>query len=128
MSHARLFAYLFGAIYLVVGIVGLVSPGGLGMNTTHLIGLFPVNIIHNLVHLGVGGIGLALGATGVAASRFYARLLAVVYGLVAVLGFAPQPFLSILPLGSLDIVLHTATAVIALYIGFLMPQEAGKRA
>ena len=68
----RTFALLYGIVFLIVGaggfIPGLLAPPhthpDLSVNTGfgHLMGLFPVNVLHNIVHL-------LFGAWGVAAYR-----------------------------------------------------------
>ena len=91
----RTAARVFGIVYLLVGILGFVPglampmamPQTLG-GTMSLLGLFPVNILHNLVHVLVGIAGLAV-AGSLANSRTYFRTLAVVYGLLTVLGLIP---------------------------------------
>ena len=51
MNLARLYAAAFGAVYTLVGLVGLAVAPGLATGTLLL---FPVNLPHNLVHLVVG--------------------------------------------------------------------------
>ena len=75
----RYFALIFGIFYLLVGIAGLI-PGPLQQASGnapaltldvlygYVLGLFPVNILHTLVHLAVGAWGVcrsyaARGAT-----------------------------------------------------------------
>ena len=113
MNPARLFAGVFGAVYLLVGALGFAVTGA-SQATHQLLGIFDLNALHNVVHLAIGGLGLAAFAAGVAVSRSYALGLAVVYGVVAIAGFLPQQFLGIIPIGGADIVLHTGTAVVAL--------------
>lgn len=115
MSPTRLFAGVFGAVYVAVGLIGFaVAPG----TTTHDLLFFDLNIWHNLVHLAIGGAGLMAFTAGASASRSYARVLAVAYALVAVLGVLPQPLFGILPIGGADIGLHAASALVAAYFGF----------
>jgi hypothetical protein len=52
----------------------------------YLFGLFPVNILHSLVHLGVGVWGV-LAARTLAVARAYAVSLAVIFGVLTVMGF-----------------------------------------
>ncbi len=56
-------ARVFGVVFLLVGLLGFVTTpfsleGGL------LLGLFPVNVLHNLVHLVFGVWGLVAGRHG----------------------------------------------------------------
>src|SRR3954465_9369228 len=89
----EILALAFGAVYLVVGIIGFFWTGfdNFAGNSQHemLIGLFMINPLHNIAHILVGVLGLALGRT-LAGARTYGWLLAVlyaalfVYGLIAV--------------------------------------------
>ena len=111
-NPARSFAGAFGAVYLLVGVVGFIVTGT--STATHQLIIFDLNALHNLVHLAIGAIGLAAFTAGETVSRRYAFGLAAVYGVVAIAGFAPQQFLGIIPIGGADIALHAATALVAL--------------
>jgi hypothetical protein len=76
---ARTVAAVFGAIYLVVGIVGFVleSP---------LLGLFEVNSLHNIVHVAIGAI-LLYGSTSTATAVLATRGVGAVLAILGVLGF-----------------------------------------
>lgn len=126
------FALIFGIVYTLIGILGFV-PGivtmpdveaGLMADTAHgrLLGLFPVNLWHNLVHLAVGIWGI-VAAKGFGSAVFYARANAVLFALLALLGFFPptNTLFGIAPLYSHDIWLHGLNAVIAGYFGFGPP-------
>lgn len=128
--NARRFALVFGIIYTVVGIAGFLPPllqapspedPALAVNALHghLLGLFPVNILHTLVHLAIGVWGL-LAAKNIRASVNYARGLAIIYGVLAVMGLIPglNTVFGLVPLHSHDIWLHAGTALIAAYFGF----------
>ena len=64
----RRFALVVGIIYLVIGIAGFI-PGlvqgqdypdlAVDAGSGALLGLFPVNVVHHLVHLLVGVLGIA---------------------------------------------------------------------
>src|SRR5688500_18958425 len=94
----RTVALLFGIVFLAVGILGFV-PGsadssthdGLTMtqNTAMLLGLFPVNLLHNVVHILFGLWGLA-AYRSVGGFVGYFRAVAVIYALLTVLGLLPQ--------------------------------------
>jgi len=44
----------FGVVFLLVGVLGLVTTP-FSMSSELILGLFPVNALHNLVHLVFGG-------------------------------------------------------------------------
>lgn len=125
------FALIFGIAYLLAGIGGFIPPllqapapgdPGLAIETLHgrLLGLFPVNLMHNFVHLAIGIWGLA-AARSHGASVTYARGLTILYGVLAVMGFIPglNTMFGLAPLHSHDIWLHAGTALIAAYFGFI---------
>lgn len=108
MTLSRLYAIVFGVVYTAVGLVGMAVSSSLAVGTLLI---FQVNLVHNLIHLVVGLAGIAAFASG--RQVLYCRVMAVVFALVAVAGFLPQPLLGVVPIGGFDILLHAATAVLA---------------
>ncbi len=126
-SLARMAAGVFGAVYALVGVLGFLPflGGSYTLESNHLLGLFSVNAVHNVVHIGVGVAGLAAYSQGTALSTLFARTVGSVYALLAVLGvlFGTGNFLGLVPIGGLDILLHATTAAVLLYVGFAAPQR-----
>ena len=118
---ARQFAIVFGAVYVLVGILGFILP-------SPLLGLFGVNVLHNIVHLAVGGLWLGAafgGILGADSSRKASQIIGVVYLLVAILGFVlPDLMNQLLVINTADNFLHLGTAALALYFGFMGPRTA----
>ena len=126
----RRFALVVGIIYLVIGIAGFI-PGlvqgqdypdlAVDAGSGALLGLFPVNVVHHLVHLLVGVLGIA-AYRAFDSARLYARGLAIVYGVLAVMGLISAANLhtmfGLTPLFSHDVWLHAGTAIIAAYFGW----------
>lgn len=81
-----LLAKLLGVVLLAVGVLGFVPP--LVIDGA-LLGIFGVNALHNIVHLGSGAVllGAALAVDG-SNARMANISLGAVYVLVALLGFA----------------------------------------
>ena len=134
--NSRSFARVIGIMFLAVGVLGFIpglkSPPPL--SAPHLAveggyvllrGLFPVNWIHNLVHLAVGVIGWSSSRTMVDARRF-ARGLTLFYGTLALMGVIPalNSLFGLAPLFGHDIWLHAGTAAVAAYFGFGQRMEA----
>ena len=126
----RRFALVVGIIYLVIGIAGFIPGLVQGQNypdlavdagSGALLGLFPVNVVHHLVHLLVGVLGIA-AYRAFDSARLYARGLAIVYGVLAVMGLISAANLhtmfGLTPLFSHDVWLHAGTAIIAAYFGW----------
>jgi hypothetical protein len=134
---ARTFALIFGIAYLGAGLLGLMPgmltpppadapPMRFDVMNGMLLGLFPVNMLHTLAHLLIGAWGLA-AYMGWSQPRFYARSLAVFYGVLGVMGLIPglNTLFGIVPLHGHDVWLHLGTAVVAAYFGWR--QEIGER-
>lgn len=130
------FALFFGILYALVGILGfipaLVTPpevvnAGLAAETGHgrLLGIFPVNVWHNLVHLAVGIWGI-VAAKSFGAAVTYAKVNAILFALLAILGLIPatNTLFGLVPLYGNDIWLHILNAVVAGYFGFGPPAHA----
>ncbi|HEX8125077.1 MAG TPA: DUF4383 domain-containing protein [Allosphingosinicella sp.] len=136
--NTRTFALIFGIAFLLIGasgfIPGLNQPGtpdpGLTMTHGygHALGLFPVNTLHNIVHLlfGVWGI-VAYKSYG--GSRSYFRVVAVVYGLLTILGLLEptRTTFGLVPIYGNDVWLHALLALVAAYFGWVNRDTAGDR-
>ncbi len=131
----RTFSSVAGLLYLGAAISGFIPgitsppPTGAPPLTVesgygYLLGLFPVNILHNLVHLIIGVWGLMAAAT-VTSARAFAITVAVIYSLLAVMGIFSglHTLFGFVPLFGHDIWLHAATALVAAYFGILAPAE-----
>lgn len=120
MGLARTVAAVFGAIYLLVGIVGFVLvPGGEG----DLFDLFPINALHNIVHILLGAI-LLYGSMSYTAAIQTTRGVGIVLILLGILGFIAADGFGLVPLGGNDIWLHLATGAILLATGFMATDDA----
>jgi len=115
----QILALAFGAVYLLVGIVGFFVTGfdNFADNSQHeMLLFFMINPLHNVVHIVIGLAGLLLART-LAGARTYGWLLAVgyaaafVYGLIAV-----GESWDVLNINAADNVLHILTAVVGLVI------------
>lgn len=123
---------IFGIVFLAVGIAGfidgLVTPpapptaDGVVVDGAHgrLFGLFPVNGLHNLVHIAFGLWGFFAYFSGRLPSRTYLRSVAVVYAVFMVMGFIPglDTTFGLVPLYGHDIWLHALLALVAGVVGF----------
>lgn len=114
-SLSKTYALVFGGVYTLVGILGFFVSTTLA--TATLI-IFPVNVVHNIAHL------VLIGLTGLAAYFLgrtveYSRAMTVLFAILVVAGFLPQPFLGIIPLGGWDIALHLLSGVAAFVAGWV---------
>ncbi len=131
--NVRDFAKIAGVAFVLVGLLGFV-PGitqspppnapDLAVDTSYgwLLGLFPVNLLHNLVHIALGAWGLA-AARAWDSARMYARGTAIIYAVLAVAGLVPglNTMFGLTPLFGHDVWLHALLAAASAYFGFLAP-------
>ncbi len=126
-SPNRLIATIFGAVYLLVGILGFFVTSGVGFFATegrNLI-IFEVNPLHNIVHLAIGAALLLAGLSSTAAAKGVNTTIGGVYLLVGVLGlFIVGSSLNIIALNGADNVLHLASAVLLLGVGLSQDKKA----
>jgi hypothetical protein len=119
MTMAQKFARTFGAVYVVVGVLGFISLiGGTPTQTPSLLlGIFGVTALHNVVHLAVGAAFLA-GSTTDANARMVNLAIGAVYLLVGIIGLVNIAVVqTVLNINLADNLLHFATGGLALYFG-----------
>jgi hypothetical protein len=125
----RTFALIFGIVFILAGVAGFIpqllqpAQGGAiapGPHHMLLLGMFPVNWLHNVVHLLFGLWGLA-ASRAPAQALLYARGVAIIYALLVVCGFIPtlDTLFGLCPLYGNDIWLHGALAIVAAYFGWV---------
>ena len=135
IGFTRYFALVVGVAFTLAGIAGFLpffTPHAppeaphLIVETSYglLLGLFPVNIIHNLFHFGVGMMGVLAFRSYPSALQF-SRFLGVAIGVLTVMGLIPplSTGFGLWPLYGHDIWLHGLEAVIGVYLGFFASQK-----
>ena len=131
-------AALVGIVFLLVGILGFV-PGittnlydGLDFaghdGNAKLLGLFEISILHNIVHLLFGVIGLALASTYAGARTFLVGggavyLILWIYGLI----IDQDSSANFVPLNTADNWLHFLLGVGMIGLGVLLAGEGRRR-
>ena len=111
-ATVQMVALVFGGIYLVAGILGFFNPA--------LLGIFQVNLLHNLVHVAIGVGGLA-AASSVANSRTFCQIAGGILLLLGLIGLGVANPFGLLFIGGSDIALHLATGAVLAYFGFVAP-------
>ena len=102
--------------------MGFIAPGGMQMQPTdpatsaQALGMFPVNLVHNIVHLLFGLWGLAGSRSWSGSSSFF-RTGGIIYAVLAICGFFFPDGFGLVPLGGNDIWLFAVLAVAMLAIG-----------
>ena len=123
MPLVQRFTQVFGALFALIGVAGFIPPllmGSLpevmGPLAGLLLGLFAVNWFHSAAHLLFGVLGLAV-YRNYSLSKVYALVFGIAYVVLFLLGIFSGGVATLgglLPLNSLDNILHIVTALIAL--------------
>ena len=118
----RITAAVIGVVFLLLGILGLV------FDTTHgnILG-FDVDLVHNLVHLLTGILGLAAAFTGW--SRRFNQVFGIVYLVLGLAGLIPvlyfnQRLLGLMHVNAADNILHLIVGLVATAVGFFVSDDA----
>lgn len=127
---APLIAKVLGIAFLAAGVLGFAPyvtvPADLtaqwitlNANYGFLAALFPVNAVHDVIHVLFGVWGLAAAGSFKGAVR-YCRAIAWIYGLLVLLGAIPitNTVFGIVPIYGFDVGLHLLVALLAFYGGY----------
>ena len=114
-------AQVFGIGFLLIAIAGFVASG-MSMDPNpetapKVFGIFPVNLVHNLVHAAFGVWGL-VASKSFGASKSYATISGVIYLVLMVVGFVFPTGFGLVPLGGHDVWLHLVLG--AALLGFVI--------
>ena len=133
------FALSAGIIYVVLGILGLfpvfradvlVPAGELAVETNYglLFGLFAVNILLNLVRLGLGAWGIYASRGKLEDAQGFARGATITFAIFTIMGFIPvlNVVFGLMPLYGHNIWLHAITAIAAGYFGYYHQETRGR--
>jgi hypothetical protein len=137
--NTRTAAKIFGIVFLIIGVGGFI-PGLTDHGATphadltmtsgygHELGMFPINVLHNIVHLLFGAWGL-MAARSLGGARNYFRITAILYAVLAVMGLIDglNTTFGLIPLYGGDVALHVGLALIAAYFGFMHRDTARDR-
>lgn len=133
MKAAQRFALIIGIAYTVMGIMGFipalvsqpeslppyVSDLGVVSGYGYLMGLFPVNTPHNIIHIVTGLLGIVTSIS-LDSARLFSGQLGIYYTTLAVLGMIPvaNTFFGLFPIYGVDVILHGVTGIMGIYFGF----------
>jgi len=113
----KIFAMVFGAVLVLLGLVGFVSKP--------ILGLFGVNLAQNVLHLVGGALGLWLASKG--SGKAFNQWLGYIALVVGILGFVPvvkDLLASIFAINTAISVLHVAVGVVSLAVAYAVKGEA----
>ncbi len=129
---------VIGVVFLLVGVLGFIP----GVTTdydqmqfagheseAHLLGLFQVSILHNIVHLlfGVAGVALARTAGG---ARSYLLVGGIIYLVLWIYGLIVDPMAAsnFVPLNNADNWLHLGLGVGMIALALVLPRDRARTA
>ena len=138
----RYCALIIGILFAFIGVAGFL-PGFVSLPPTgapipvdaspniysagfgYLLGLFPTNLLHNIVHLFVGSLGI-VAYTNLGGARLFNRGFAIAYALIAIMGLLPvaQTTFGLMPIFGNNVWFNALTAAVAGYFGFVQPTQA----
>ncbi|MBW4662304.1 MAG: DUF4383 domain-containing protein [Drouetiella hepatica Uher 2000/2452] len=133
---AHKFALFSGIFFIAIGILGFI-PGIVTSPTTqidpplildggygYLFGLFPVNWLHNIVHLLVGYWGYT-ASRNYKSTLFYCQGFTILYSLIAVMGILPVAgtTFGLMPIFGGNVLLNLVAAAISAFYGFIAELE-----
>lgn len=129
--NTRKFALIWGIVFLGLAATGLIpgllqSPHAgdpdLAVDAMHgrALGIFPVNILHTLVHAAFGIWGL-MASRSWDGAKTYAKAVAIIYAVFVIMGLIPglDTTFGLVPLHGNDVWLHVLLAAPAAYFGFV---------
>ncbi len=117
---------VFGIIYALMGVMGFIpgltspadTPGNMP-NEGLVLGLFAVNVLHNLSHILFGAI-LIYG--GLSDQVFMVNRIMCVVFLALVVASVIQPLVDLVSVNIADTLLHLASAALTGFLGFIAPR------
>ncbi len=133
--NPRPFAWIAGALLLLLGIAGFIPPLtrpeddplriAAGVGGPQLLGLFPTSFVLAGLHVALGAWGLWAGRRLARAVRF-ARIAGLVFALLLVLGTIPgaDTLFGAAPLYGNNLLLHGLLAILCLLFGWFYRHPA----
>jgi heme/copper-type cytochrome/quinol oxidase subunit 3 len=134
-SINRVCALILGIIFLLLGVIGFVTPPENSTGVQAIFTIFDSDTIHNVFYVIVGLLGIISSFTG--QYRTFNKVFGVVFIIWALLGLIPALyfpagaygtdkglFLGLTHLNAGDHVLHLITGVIAAVVGFFLVGSA----
>lgn len=131
-SPARLYCTLVGAALVIAGIIGFfyssgfdTGVSGVAGDTDEVFGILGVNGWHNVVHIALGLLALAVAGSA-SGARNYCLGIGLLYLLLSIWGFVDSDgiLLGILPVNNEDNFLHLILGLVGVAAGAATPTAA----
>jgi Domain of unknown function (DUF4383) len=134
-KYIRYYTLLVGIAFTIAGVGGFIPiitqpipadapPLMVQANYSLLLGLFPINVLHNLFHLAIG-VGGLLTFRNTAYARRFLQVFGTALIILTIMGLIPQlnTTFGLVPVFGHDIWLHGLEGVIALYLVFAIKPD-----
>jgi Domain of unknown function (DUF4383) len=134
-SPARLYCTLVGAVLVIAGIIGFfysagfdTGTAGVAADTDEVFGILGVNGWHNLLHIALGVLALAVAGSP-SGARAYCLGIGLVYLALALWGFidGDNILIGLIPVNNEDNFLHLILGLTGLAAGSATPATARPR-
>ena len=110
---AKTLATVFGVVFVIVGLLGFVGNPLVGEGV-----LFHTNLTHDIVHLIIGIILLAVAFMAAEQSALTLKIFGAIYLIVALLGFfMTSPILGLIEVNAADQWLHLVLGIVLIAAG-----------
>ena len=120
MPLTRIVAGVFGGLYVLAGLCGFFVTG---VSRIATLAVFPLSPADNVVHLALGLLGVAAFFAAATLGRNFCQVAGGTLGLLSIAGVVAPAGFGILPLGGFDVVLHAASALVLMYVGFAASRD-----
>jgi hypothetical protein len=121
MTTVQRVAQIFGVVFILTGIAGFLASGTSMEHDPELapkiLGLFPTNLLHNIIHTAFGLWGF-VAARSFDGARTYARVGGIIYLVLVALAFVDPTTFGLIPIGGNDIWLHALLGIVLAAVGF----------
>ncbi|MET0128149.1 MAG: DUF4383 domain-containing protein [Solirubrobacterales bacterium] len=134
-TPARLYCTLVGAALVIAGIIGFFYSAGfstgaaeVGADTDDVLGILAVNGWHNLVHIALGLLALAVAGSP-SGARAYCLGIGLLYLVLALWGWIDSDgvLVGLIPVNDPDNVLHLILGLVGLGAGAATPTADAKQ-
>lgn len=135
-TPASVYCTLVGAVLVIAGIIGFfysasfdTGASGVAADSDAVFGILDVNGWHNLVHIALGLLALAVAGSP-SGARAYCLGIGLVYVVLAIWGFIDSDgvLIGLVPVNDEDNVLHLILGLVGLAAGAGTPSAEGRPA
>ncbi len=118
----RIFAIAMGFAFIIFGVLGFMPEY---VRENRLFGIFDTNTAYNILHLGIGLLGLLSALNGTKSSKYFFIGLGIAYGIVALVGLYHNSIalLRYIALNGANTWLSATIAALSLYFAFTYSRQ-----